>query len=226
MTAGTLLVFARCAGFAFRAPGIAHPSVAPPVRAALALLLTFVLTARGGGTSPAHLDAVALVVAVATEFLLGSAIGMAASALYDGAYAGGRAIDDYVGVKAFAPSAQLVAPSGFGRLWSLACTGAYVLTGAYRLGLLGFARSFDALPPGAPVDARLWAAYAARVVTTVAVTAASVAAPSIAFAFVAQIATGALARAVPRFGGPTLAMPLAFAAALIAAALALPAVLR
>ena len=51
-----------------------------------------------------------------------------AASLYDGAYAGGRAVDDYVGVKAIAPSVQLVAPSGFGRIWSLAFTGGFFLT--------------------------------------------------------------------------------------------------
>jgi flagellar biosynthesis protein FliR len=39
MTQTTLLVFARGAGMIFRAPGFSHPSVPPPVRAALVLAL-------------------------------------------------------------------------------------------------------------------------------------------------------------------------------------------
>ncbi|MHB8480009.1 MAG: hypothetical protein ACYDA5_06340, partial [Vulcanimicrobiaceae bacterium] len=41
-------------------------------------------------------------------------VGFAAALVYDGAYAGGRLIDDYVGIRAIAPSIDLVAPSGYG----------------------------------------------------------------------------------------------------------------
>jgi type III secretory pathway component EscT len=112
------------------------------------------------GAQP-RIDGSAFVAALLVEFLLGSAIGMAASLVYDGAYAGGRIVDDYVGVKAIAPSVVLVAPSGFGRVWSLAFTGAFFLTGAYRLTLLGFAQSFARIPLQSPLHASAWAAFAA-----------------------------------------------------------------
>ena len=91
---------------------------------------------------------------------------MAASLVYDAAYAGGRIVDDYVGVKAIAPSVVLVAPSGFGRVWSLAFTGAFFLTGAYRLTLLGFAQSFVRIPLQSPLHAGAWASFAASLPPT------------------------------------------------------------
>jgi flagellar biosynthetic protein FliR len=209
------LVFARCVGFAFRAPGFSHPSVTPAIRAGLALFLTLAV-------SPAVLsadvprDGIALGVAFLTELLLGTTIGMAASLIYDAAYAGGRAVDDYAGVKAIAPSAQIVAPSGFGRMWSLAFTGGFFLSGAYRPTIAAFAASFARLPPGVPFDAHAAFAYAAGLAGTIAAVAAGIAAPAIGLAFIVQIALGALSRAVPRFGSITLAFALAFAAALIA----------
>ena len=148
---------------------------------------------------------------------------MASSLVYDGAYAGGRAIDDYVGVKAIAPSLQIVAPSGFGRVWSLAYTGGFFLTGAYRVTVAAFARSFVLIPPGTGVDAHAWAAYAVGWAVTIVAVGIAVAAPAIGLAFVVQVALGALSRAVPRFGSFTLVFPLAFAAALIAAVLTAPA---
>ena len=221
LPATSLLVFARCAGFVFRAPGFSHPAVPSPLRAGLALSLTAViapgLTAKTGSAAAAP-----FVVALLTEFLLGSAIGMVASLVYDGAYAGGRVVDDYVGVKAMAPNLQLVAPSGFGRIWSLAFTGAFFLSGAYRLTLLGFAESFARIPPAAPFHADDWARYAAAFASTIVIVALQVAAPAIGLAFVVQIALGALSRVIPRFGSFTLAFPLAFAAALIATAIAVP----
>lgn len=223
MSAAALLVFARCAGFAFRAPGFSHPSVTPAVRAALAAFLAMAVMpgTRSGLRAPGGIE---LLSGFALEFLIGSAIGMAASLVYDGAYAGGRAVDDYVGVKAIAPSLQIVAPSGFGRIWSLAYTGGFFLTGAYRPTVLAFADGFDRLPVGSPVDAHAWLAYASGLATTIVLTGLTVAAPAIGSAFVTQIALGALSRAVPRFGSFTLTFPLAFAAALIATVLAVPAV--
>jgi len=217
----SLLVFARCAGFVFRAPGFAHPSVPPPLRAGLALAISGAVTS---GLSPAHrgIDGAIFAMALLTEFAIGSTIGMTASLVYDAAYAGGRVVDDYVGVKAIAPSLQLVAPSGFGRLWSLAFTGGFFLSGAYRFVVLGFSQSFTRLPVGAAAHASGWGAYAETFAQTFVVTALHVAGPAVALAFVVQIAVGALSRVVPRFASFTLAFPLAFAAALVATVIALP----
>jgi flagellar biosynthesis protein FliR len=217
-----LLVFARCAGFVFRAPGFSHPSVPSSLRAGLAAALAIALFQSRNATSrePTGIE---FALALLVEFGVGSAIGMTASLIYDGAYAGGRIVDDYVGVKAIAPSIQLVAPSGFGRLWSLAFTGGFFLLGADRLVLLGFAQSFARIPVGSPLYANGWSDWASTFAATIVVTALQVAAPAVACAFVVQIAVGALSRVIPRFGSFTLAFPLAFAAALVATAIAIPA---
>jgi flagellar biosynthesis protein FliR len=215
-----LLVLARCAGFVLRAPGFSHPSVPASLRAGLALLLAIAIApaVRAAPTG----DGVALVLALVLEFLIGGAIGMAASLLYDAAYAGGRVVDDFVGVKAIAPSVQLVAPSGFGRLWSLALTGAFFLTGAYRMTLLGFAQSFARVPPGSAADASAWSRFAEDFAGAFVTIALHVAGPAVGLAFVVQIALGALSRVVPRFGSFTLAFPLAFAAALVMTVIVVP----
>jgi flagellar biosynthetic protein FliR len=223
VSAAGLLVFARCAGFASRAPGLAHPSVPPPLRAGMALLLAVAIVPGVHATNSP--DGLPLVVALVAEFLFGSAIGIAASLVYDAAYAGGRIVDDYTGVKAIAPSAQLVAPSGFGRVWSLAFTAAFFLLGVYRSVLLAFAQSFVRVPPGAPPDPGTWGPFALALAGTVVTVGVAVAAPAIGLTFVVHVAMGALSRAIPRFGSLTLAFPPAFGAALIATALAVPTVL-
>jgi flagellar biosynthetic protein FliR len=216
-----LFVLARCAGFVFRAPGFSHPSVPASVRGGFALVLAMLIAPSLGGAQP-RVTGGAFVAALLVEFLLGSAIGMTASLVYDGAYTGGRIVDDYVGVKAIAPSVVLVAPSGFGRVWSLAFTGAFFLTGAYRLTLLGFAQSFARIPLLSPLHAGAWASYTAVFAENFLVVALQVAAPALGLAFVVQIALGTLSRVIPRFGTFTLAFPLAFAAALIATAIVVP----
>jgi len=224
VNAAALLVFARCAGFAFRAPGFAHPSVPAPVRAGMALVLTLAI-APSARAAP-HVAGAWIVAAFALEFLFGAAIGVAGSLIYDAAYAGGRAVDDYNGVKAIAPSAQLVAPSGFGRIWSIAFIGAYFLLGVYRLTLPAFASTFARFPPGAAPDPAVWGPFALSLASTIFAVGVAVAAPAIALSFVVHVAMGALSRAVPRFGSFTLVFPPAFGAALIATAFALPVLVR
>ncbi|MEO9170722.1 MAG: flagellar biosynthetic protein FliR [Candidatus Baltobacteraceae bacterium] len=220
MNAVSLLVFARCAGFASRAPGFSHPAVPHAVRAGIAVFLCLAIAPTLHATRT--FDGIAFLAAFAIEFLLGTAIGMAASLLYDGAYAGGRMLDDYVGVKAIAPSVDLVAPSGFGRIWSIVFTGGYFLLGAYRPAVLEFAQSFERIAPGAPFDPHGWAAFAMTFATTIVLVALAVAAPAIALAFVTQIALGALSRTIPRFATFGLSFPLVFAAVLIVTAVSAP----
>lgn len=219
MSATPLLVFARCAGFAFRAPGFSHPSVPRAVRAGIALALAAAIAPSVHASS---VDGIGILVAALVEFAIGTAIGMAAALLYDGAYAGGRMIDDYVGVKAIAPSMDLVAPSGFGRLWSLTFTAGYVLLGAYRPVVLAFAQSFAQIAPGAPVGAQAWLSFAQSLAGTIVGVAASVAAPAIALAFVMQIALAALSRTIPRFATFALSFPLVFGAVVAASAIVIP----
>jgi flagellar biosynthesis protein FliR len=224
VTPSDLLVFARCAGFVFRAPGLSHPSVPRQLRAGMGMLLAILIAP--GARNGAHPEGLPLIVALVTEFLLGTAIGIAASLVYDAAYAGGRAVDDYTGVKAIAPSATLVAPSGFGRIWSIAFTGGYFLLGVYRFTLLAFAQSFERIPAGAPFDASAWGPFVLSLASTVFSVGVAVAAPAIALSFVVHVAIGALSRAIPRFGSFTLVFPPAFGAALIATALAIPALMQ
>lgn len=220
MSGTALLVFARCAGFVFRAPGFSHPSVPPMVRAGLALVLAIALVpavryvhAPGG---------MAFVLAAAGDFGIGAAIGIAASVLYDGAYAGGRALDDYVGIRGSVPNAQIFAGAGFGRIWSLVFTAGFFLLGGYRVVIAAFCRSFESVPPGGSVSAHALYAYAVTLPVSIIEAALLVAAPAIALAFVAQLTLGALTRVIPRFAGFTLSFPIVFGMALVATILAVP----
>ena len=215
-----MLAFARCAGFAARAPGLSHPSVPSSARVVFALALAIAVA-----PGVAHVrtpDGLALAIAFACETLFGAAIGAFGSLLYDGAYAGGRIVDDYAGVRAIAPGATVVAPSGFGRIWSLAFTGGFFLLGAYRIVIPAFAASFSLVPPGGAVTRGALLAYAIALPETIVLVAIAVAGPAIALAFVVQIALAALARTTPRFGSITLASPFVFAAAILATAMSVP----
>ena len=219
MSGTALLVFSRCAGFVWRAPGFSHPSVPHIVRAGFALLLGIALFAGVRARVP---DGAAFALAAAGEFGIGAAIGFAAGLLYDGAYAGGRALDDYAGIRGSVPNAQVYAPSGFGRVWSLVFTAGFFLLGGYRPLLLALALSFDRLPPGTLPDTHALYAYAVLLPGTIVEAALLVAAPAIALVFIAQVALGALARVIPRFAAFTLSFPIVFGAAILATLIAVP----
>jgi flagellar biosynthetic protein FliR len=219
----SLLVFARCAGFIFRAPGFSHPDVPPPVRAGFAFMLSLALAhAYASSATVAH----GLVLALVTETLIGAAIGIAASMLYDGAYAGGRALDDYVGIRASVPSADVAAGAGFGRLWSLAFAAGFFTLGGYRVALFGFAEAFRTLPPGALLASADLQTFAVKLPETLLRAALFVAGPAIAIALVAQFSLAVVARVVPRFSTFTLAFPIVFGCVMLATIVALGVVLQ
>lgn len=220
MSAAALLVFARSAGFVARAPGFSHPSVPHAVRAGLALVLA--IAVLPAVTRVPHVDGAALVLALAVETGIGAAIGFSASLLYDGAYAGGRALDDYVGIRGSVPNAQIYAASGFGRIWSSLFTAGYFLLGGYRIVIQAFAANIERLPPGTVPDAHSLLTYALKLPVTIVQAALLVAAPAIAIVFVAQVSLGALTRVIPRFAAFSLSFPIVFALALAATLLVLP----
>lgn len=223
MSGVALLVLARCAGFTFRAPGFSHPSVPAPVRAGLALVLALLLAPVVHARAVPR-DAM-LAFAVAAELGVGAAIGTGASILYDGAYAGGRALDDYAGIRGSVPGASLYAASGFGRVWSLVFTAAFFLLGGYRLCIAAMVQSFAQLPPGSAVSMHGLYAYAIGLPAAIVSAALLVAGPAIALMFVGQVALGALARVIPRFAAFSLSFAVVFALALLATIAAVPALL-
>jgi len=207
------LVFARCAGFVFRAPGFSHPSVPPPLRAGLAYAFSLAL-APGTARSRA-LPAGSLVVALVSEVMLGAAIGTAASILYDGAYAGGRVVDDYIGIRVNMPTAGTVAPSGFGRLWSQAFTTGFFVLGAYRWTITAFAHAFETLPPGALLSLNGLQGFVYTLPATLLRAALLVAAPALAIALLVQFALASVARVASRLSVFSLSFALVFTCVLL-----------
>jgi flagellar biosynthetic protein FliR len=223
MSDGELLVLARCAGFTFRAPGFSHPSVPPPLRAGFAYVLSL---AFARAYAPHGSFTGGFVLALAAETLVGAAVGTAASLLYDGAYAGGRALDDYVGIRASVPSADVAAAAGFGRLWSLAFAAAFFTFGGYRVALTAFGELFRSLPPGVLVAAPSLRLFALTLPATLLRAALFVAGPAIGLALVAQGGLAVAGRLVPRLSTFALAFPVVFALVLLATLAALPVALR
>jgi flagellar biosynthesis protein FliR len=190
------------------------------VRLALALGLAI-------GITPAvhprpDLDLALFSLAIAGEVALGAAIGIAASLLYDGAYYGGRMIDDYVGFRGSVPTAAVTSAQGFGRLWSsLFLAGFFLLDGDAVL-IEAFADSFSHVGAGVAISVDDWYRFGLVLPQTIAKAALLVAAPAIAVGAVVQFGLAAIARVVPRFSSFTLSFPIVFAVAILVAIATLP----
>ncbi len=208
----SLLLFARCTGFVLKAPGFSHPATPKTVRLIVAAALT--VTCSGAISRNIACESAEFCFAFAREMAIGAAMGMALAVLYDGAYSGGRALDDYLGVRASLPSASVPSGSGFGRLWSNALLAAFFLGGGVERLVLMFVRSFHVLPLGSVPTAATMLQYAMLVPAMLLDAALVIVGPAIALAFFSQLALAALGRIVPRFSTFALSFPIIFAAAL------------
>lgn len=220
MSETVLLVFARAAGFASRAPGLAHPSVPPPLRAAAAFGLALLLAPSVAAAPP--LSPVLFALALAGETLTGALFGWGSALVFDAAYTAGRLIDDAVGIRGSVPTANVAAAQGFGRLWSGTFLAGLFLLDGYVPIVRGFAATFEALPPGTWLRPGALIAFGTAFAGAFAGASLSFALPAVAAAAVAQVATAAVGRVVPRLANLTLAHPLAFAAALSVTLVAIP----
>ncbi len=222
----TALVFARCIGFVFRAPGFSHPSVPAPVRAALAFVLAMGLVPALGDLRYPYDGQVPFVLALFFELLLGAAIGFAASILYEGAAAGGRMLDEYVGIQVANPAATVGTGQGFQQLWGLGFLAAFFVLNGYQFIILALADSLHTLPPGDAFAAQGIGNFALAIPGFVLKAGILVAGPALVLGLVANIALGAIARVIPRFNNFTLTFPVVFTAVLLATLVTLPEVLK
>jgi flagellar biosynthetic protein FliR len=215
------LVFARCAGFVFRAPGFSHPAVPPIVRAGLALVLAIGLVPALRG--PAALPTGSFVFALALEVALGAMIGMAASILYDGVSAGARALDDYVGIQdSIRNAAAGAAGEAFSKLWTITFISAFFVLGGYQLLIVVFAHGLDVVPPGSLLGAGRLLDFAGSLPALSLRAALIVAGPGIVLGLLAQLALGSVARVIPRFSNFTLTFPIVFGVVLLTTLATLP----
>jgi flagellar biosynthetic protein FliR len=220
VTQAYALVFARCAGFVFRAPGFSHPAVPPLVRVGLALVLA--LGMAPAVRAPGGLATSSFVLAIALETAIGALIGLAASVLYDGISAGARALDDYVGIQDSVRLAANASGDAFSKLWTITFVAAFFVFGGYQLLLVVFAGGFRALPPGTLLQPGHLMDLAVSLPALAIRAALVVAGPGILLGFLAQLALGAVARVIPRFASFTLTFPIVFGIVLLATLVTLP----
>lgn len=213
MTATLWLVFARAIGFFARAPGFARPGVPAALRAGFAFALALAIapslrhaTERGA----------VFVLALAGEAFAGATLGFAATLVAEAVGAAGRALDDFIGLRASVPGIA-VAPAGLGGLWTLVFTTAFFTLGGCDALVAAFAHSFSVLPLGAPFEGEILRRSSFGFALAFMRLTLELATPGLCIALCIHAGLAALARVVPRFSHLSVAYPVAYAGVLLGA---------
>lgn len=204
------LVLARVAGAVMVLPGLGESGPPPMLRAGLALGLTLLLLPPLRPlippVPPAVLPAAAMVLADAATGLW---LGWLARVLVLALPMAGQVIAYMMGLaNVLEPDTGLGAQStALGRLFGLTATVALLVSGLWAVPVAALAGSFRLIPPGQWLPAADGARLAAAAVARGFALALQLAAPFVIASVIWQLATGVVARLIPRLQVYFLAMP-------------------
>ena len=196
--AALLLGTARATGFVLLAPPFNSRSIPAPVKGALALALSVLLSTQIAGTLP-ELTAGFLVVAAVTEVVIGAALGFVVQVLFTAVQFAGDLID-VTGGFALQPAYDPLSMNTSGsisRLHYLLATTLLFTSGGHLLLVRGFATSYDGMPVGGSVPTDQIAEVVVTALTMMFLAALQIAGPMVAVLLLADVALALLSRAAP-----------------------------
>ncbi len=204
------LVLARVAGAVMLLPGLGDATPPPMLRAGLALGLTLLLLPLVRPLIPtAPPDMLAVAAMVAANAAIGLWLGWLARALVLALPMAGQVIAYMMGLaNVLEPDTGLGGQStALGRLFGLVATVAVLVSGLWAVPVAALAGSFRLFPPGDVLGAGGGARAATAAVARGFALAVQLAAPFLIAAVIWQVATGVVARLIPRLQVYFLAMP-------------------
>ncbi len=196
--AALLLGTARAAGFVLLAPPFNSRSIPAPVKGALAMALSLLLSTRIAPTLP-EVSGGFLVVAAVTEVVIGAALGFVVQVLFTAVQMAGDLIDLTGGFSlqpAYDPLA-MTNNSSVGRLHYLLATTLLFTSGGHLLIVRGFATSYEGLPVGGSVPTEQLAQVLLTAFSMMFLAALQIAGPMVAVLLLADVALALLSRAAP-----------------------------
>jgi len=210
-----IMLASRALGFFSKIPGTAHPSTPKMLRIILSLAF-----ASGASTMPQIRvqrcpQDLSLILACISEYALGYMIGATVAILCDGAYAGGRLIDDYLGIRSTIPTATVASGAEFGRLWSLAMLVGFMMCGGIERAIVLFVHTLSFFPLTVSLDSKEFVHFAIYLVRGIVVSGLLVVGPAITLAFLVQIGLAVLSRLLPRLSTFMLSFPIVYSLALV-----------
>jgi flagellar biosynthesis protein FliR len=193
-----LLGTARAAGFVMLAPPFNSRSIPAPVKGALAMALSLLLSARIAPTLP-EVTGGFLVVAAVTEVVIGAALGFVVQVLFTAVQMAGDLIDLTGGFSlqpAYDPLA-MTNNSSVGRLHYLLATTLLFTSGGHLLIVKGFATSYEGMPIGGGVPTDQLGSVMIKAFAMMFLAAVQIAGPMVAVLLLADVALALLSKAAP-----------------------------
>lgn len=222
-----VLVTARVAGVMLIAPIWSMSGIPTTVRGAIAVVVSLVLLPSVPHVD-VSIDAASVVVPLLTEMMLGVAIGLSSAVFLSGISVAAEVISLQMGLSlgpAIGGMSDTGSP-GVGQLESQVALMVYVSLGGHIALLGAIARSFHAVPPGAPLALSAGARSLLELGGTVFVVAVQVAAPMLVALLVTNLGLAILNRAVPQLNTMMVAVPITVSVGLITIGAALPYTVR
>jgi flagellar biosynthetic protein FliR len=207
----------------FAAPLWSMAGVPKSVRGALVLLYTLaVLPAVTETRLPP--DFPGFLGPLATELMLGLAIGLTAAVFMAGVALAGEVASMQMGLNLGPALAGMpeMPVGGIGELKSMLALVCYVTLGGHLVLLQGVARSLEVIPPGGAIDVVQGGRAATALAGTVFTTGVRVAAPIMVALLLANLGLAILARAVPQLNSMAVAFPITIGLGLLLLGAALP----
>jgi flagellar biosynthetic protein FliR len=193
-----LLGTARATGFVLLAPPFNSRSIPAPVKGALAMALSLLLSTRIAPTLP-EVSGGFLVVAAVTEVVIGAALGFVVQVLFTAVQMAGDLIDLTGGFSlqpAYDPLA-MTNNSSVGRLHYLLATTLLFSSGGHLLIVKGFATSYEGMPVGGSVPTEQLGAVLIKAFAMMFLAAVQIAGPMVAVLLLADVALALLSKAAP-----------------------------
>jgi flagellar biosynthetic protein FliR len=221
--AALLLGTARATGFVLLAPPFNSKVIPAPVKGALALALSVLLSTQIAPSLPEP-TAGFLVVAAITEVVIGAALGFVVQVLFTAVQMAGDIIDLTGGFSlqpAYDPLA-MTQNSSIGRLHYLLATTLLFTSGGHLLIVKGFATSYVGLPVGGDVPTDQIGAMLLTAFTMMFLAALQIAGPMVAVLLLADVALALLSRAAPALNIFTFGVPVKIMLTLVMLGLTFP----
>jgi flagellar biosynthetic protein FliR len=196
--AALLLGTARATGFVLLAPPFNSRTIPVPVKAALALALSVLLSTQIAPALPEPTTGF-LVVSAVTEVVIGAGLGFVVQVLFTAVQFAGDLIDLTGGFSlqpAYDPMAMTM-NSSVGRLHYLLATTLLFTSGGHLLIVKGFATSYDGMPVGGSVPTEQLASVLMTALAMMFLAALQIAGPMVAVLLLADVALALLSRAAP-----------------------------
>ncbi len=218
---GVVAMFARIGAAVAIAPPFAHVAVPRRIRVMIAIVLTIGLLPAAKSPSAFATSGAALS-AIASEVVIGLALGLAVSLVFSAAAWAGEIVTHQLGLnvaESYDPASASGSGEGSGGLsnacWMLAVVVFLAANGHHAL-LRGLRGSFDAVPVGAVVRGSALVAMLSGLLMSATSLALQIAAPVIVATLIADLALGLAGKTVAQLGVMSAALTMRSVVGLIA----------